>query len=123
VTDEMVPALEVGDCARFGESVYRFGRLAGECFSAVQGGAFASPRIAELIERLRGRGITGVGQSSWGPTVFAIVEDAARAEHVASWLEDELVAEAYEILVARANNCGAKIEEADFGLTLERSVY
>ena len=42
--DEMLPAVERRDCAAFGDAVYRFGRLAGECFAAVQGGPFATPR-------------------------------------------------------------------------------
>lgn len=78
--EQMMPAIELGDCAQFGDAVYRFGRLAGECFSPVQGGPFASTRTGAIVTRIRESGVDGVGQSSWGPTVFAIVENDAAAE-------------------------------------------
>ena len=49
----MLPALDRADCAAFGEAVYRFGRLAGECFAAVQGGPFANREIGRLIDAIR----------------------------------------------------------------------
>ena len=107
--EQMVPAVEAGDCGAFGEAVYQFGRLAGECFSIVQSGAFASPRIAELVAVIRGFGVAGAGQSSWGPTVFAVVADGAEAERVVSWLRGRDLSGA-DITIARANNSGAVIE-------------
>ena len=87
----MWPAAEAGDFARFSRSVYRFGYQAGLCFAGRQGGAFASQRIAELVEAARNLGVEGVGQSSWGPTVFALLanEEAARrfAEAIAARLQ------------------------------------
>jgi predicted sugar kinase len=65
--------------AAFGDAVHEFNRRAGEPFAAAQGGAYASPAIAELIVELRALGIRGVGQSSWGPTVFAMVPDSDTA--------------------------------------------
>lgn len=69
----IVPAAERGDLEAFGEAVHEFNRCAGEPFAAAQGGVYASPEIAQLIEDLRASGVRGVGQSSWGPTVFAVV--------------------------------------------------
>src|SRR5881397_3781181 len=45
------------------------------------GGAFAPGQTRELVERLRGWGAVGVGQSSWGPAVYGISGDtrASRA--------------------------------------------
>lgn len=80
VETEMIPALRAGDCARFGEAVHRYNRLAGEPFATVQGGLYACPLTAEVVAFLRSNGISGVGQSSWGPTVFAIVEDDSSAQ-------------------------------------------
>lgn len=75
----LVPAAQCGDLAAFGDAVYEFNRRAGEPFAAAQGGTYASSEIAQLIDDLRAWGVRGVGQSSWGPTVFAIVggSDAA----------------------------------------------
>ena len=51
----------------------------GRAVRAAQGGPYASPAVAELIAELRSLGIRGVGQSSWGPTVFAVVADGDTA--------------------------------------------
>jgi beta-RFAP synthase len=73
------PAAARGDLDAFGEALHEFNRRAGEPFAAAQGGAYASAEIAALIAEVRGLGVRGVGQSSWGPTVFAVVgnHDAA----------------------------------------------
>lgn len=75
----ILPAVRSGDLVSFGEAVHEFNRRAGEPFARAQGGPYASPAVAELIAELRSLGIRGVGQSSWGPTVFAIVPDGDTA--------------------------------------------
>ena len=60
--------------------------LAGRVFAAEQGGVYSSPRVAALIARVRGLGVPAVGQSSWGPTVFALTPDVDRAD----WLAGQL---------------------------------
>lgn len=70
---DLLPAAERGDLDSFGEALYEFNRKAGEPFAAAQGGTYASPEIADLVAAVRESGVTGVGQSSWGPTVFAVV--------------------------------------------------
>lgn len=71
-------ALE-SDIDAFGGAVHEFNRRAGEPFAAAQGGTYASKEIADLIEDVRAWGVRGVGQSSWGPTVFAVVPDSDAA--------------------------------------------
>jgi predicted sugar kinase len=75
----IIPSAKSGDLEAFGGAVHEFNRLAGEPFDVAQGGSYSSPAIAELIAELRELGIRGVGQSSWGPTVFAIVGDSDAA--------------------------------------------
>jgi predicted sugar kinase len=106
---ELLPALERSDCAAFGEALYRFGRLAGECFSAVQGGPFASAEIGRLIDAIRGHGVPGAAQSSWGPTVFAFTASDAEAQALAEWLQTALGVPGGRITIARPNNSGAQI--------------
>jgi beta-ribofuranosylaminobenzene 5'-phosphate synthase len=77
--EAIIPAAQRGDTDVFGEAVYEFNRKAGEPFAAAQGGVYASREIAELIADLRAAGVRGVGQSSWGPTVFVVVPDADTA--------------------------------------------
>lgn len=80
VLTALLPALVSDDLGSFGEALYEFNALAGDAFAPVQGGRYASPVVAELVARLRSLGVRGVGQSSWGPAVFAVVDnrDAVR---------------------------------------------
>jgi predicted sugar kinase len=70
----MLPALVERDLDSFGEAVYEFNRGAGELFRPWQDGVYSHPRVKEIVELLRRVGVRGVGQSSWGPTVFGIVK-------------------------------------------------
>jgi beta-ribofuranosylaminobenzene 5'-phosphate synthase len=104
---DALPAATAGDCDAFGEAVYRYGRLAGECFASVQGGPYASPEVAACVARLRELGVRGVGQSSWGPTVFAIVPEERAATELTTRLRLEAPWSAYQMLIAAIDNRGA----------------
>jgi beta-ribofuranosylaminobenzene 5'-phosphate synthase len=103
----MLPALAERDLEAFGEAVYDFNRRVGEVFQPVQGGTYAHPRTAEVIGWLRQQGVHGVGQSSWGPAVFAVVEDELRAGALATRLGERFSFAAREVVVTRAANHGA----------------
>src|SRR5439155_19963339 len=68
----MLPALAEHDLPAFGEALYDFNRRVGEMFAPWQSGVYAHPQTTELIAWLRQQGVRGVGQSSWGPAVFAV---------------------------------------------------
>jgi beta-RFAP synthase len=85
--EELIPAVEAGDFIRFSQSLYRFGHLAGLCFGAYQRGAFASERVAAIVNRIRELDTPGAGQSSWGPTVFAAVENEQAAKQLGRRLQ------------------------------------
>jgi len=108
--EEMIPAAASSDCEAFGDAVYRFGRLAGECFAPVQGGPFASREIARLIQSIRSVGVPGVGQSSWGPTIFSVTANDSAAQQLADWLINSSHAAAASVSIARPCNQGAEIE-------------
>jgi beta-RFAP synthase len=110
INDEILPAVEHSDCETFGDAVYRFGRLAGECFAAVQGGPFATGEIERLVNRIREFGVSGAGQSSWGPTVFAVTDGDEEARRLIEWVGGRSADIEYETVVARPNNCGAILE-------------
>jgi beta-RFAP synthase len=103
--DELVPAVASPDFAAFADAVYRYNRLAGEPFAADQGGPFAGPEVTELIETLRSWGVAGVGQSSWGPTVFAFATDEHEAHHLADRARRQFPNLA-DVTVTKANNRG-----------------
>ena len=83
----MLPALAEADLPAFGEAVSEFNARAGELFRPVQGGTYASAEVEEVIRWARRQSMHGVGQSSWGPTVFALAESEPQAAEWAARLE------------------------------------
>ena len=76
-------------------------------FRPWQGDVYAHPRTAELVHVLRSeRGVRGVGQSSWGPTVFAVTT-ADHANELAGELVRHHGCHADEVMVTAAANAGA----------------
>ena len=78
---QVAPAALTGDIRTFGAAITEIQEAVGEYFAPYQGGRFATETGCEVTELALARGAHGVGQSSWGPTVFALVrgEPAARA--------------------------------------------
>jgi beta-RFAP synthase len=105
----MLPALAERDLETFGEALYELNVRVGMAFAAVQGGVYADPRIADLVAWLRRQGIRGVGQSSWGPAVFALVEEEKQAQDLAERLRGPFQLERNQILVTAACNRGASV--------------
>ena len=110
-----LPGLVEADLDAFGEAVGRIQARVGDHFSEAQGGRFMSPGVARVLEWLGARGLKGVGQSSWGPTGFAVCPSAPVAKR--------LMAEAgrrfgrgsgLDFAVTRGRNEGARIETAHF---------
>ena len=86
VREELLPAMGAQDWGTASRAIGRYGAMAGEVFRPLQGGIYRSERIASTIAMLQRMGFEGVGQSSWGPTVFAIAHD----DDQAAWLCEQL---------------------------------
>jgi beta-ribofuranosylaminobenzene 5'-phosphate synthase len=71
----------------FSDALFKYNRISGGLFQEVQGGHYAHPVIASLVDELRLMGVVGVGQSSWGPGVFAICQSEAEAQRVFTAIE------------------------------------
>lgn len=83
---KMLPALEEDDIVPFGEALTEIQQLVGDSFAPVQGGRYANAVSSQLVGYLLEQGALGAGQSSWGPTVYALV----RGEEAAVALEESL---------------------------------
>ena len=79
----LLPGLAERDFAAVSSALGEIQRRLGDYFSVAQNGRFSSPGVAEALAWLHAQGILGMGQSSWGPTGFAVLDSAARAEAVA----------------------------------------
>jgi beta-ribofuranosylaminobenzene 5'-phosphate synthase len=82
---ELLPGLLAGDIDEFGVALTEIQRDVGSIFAAQQGGIF-HPHAAPLVDALVSLGAGAVGQSSWGPAVYGIVDGPERADDVAKRL-------------------------------------
>jgi beta-RFAP synthase len=76
----LLPAIVDSDLAGFGTALTEIQRVTGRWFASVQGGMFSRGPSEEAVRQMIQWGVPGVGQSSWGPAVYGIVdgEEAAR---------------------------------------------
>jgi beta-RFAP synthase len=78
---KLLPALAEERLADFGAALTDLQRTIGDHFAPAQGGGrYASRRVERALQRLAGWGAAAHGQSSWGPTGFAIFGEHAAAE-------------------------------------------
>ena len=89
VGGRLLPAVAEADFNVCGEALFDYGRMVGEYFAAMQGGTYASPLMRELVEQLREQGLSGVGQTSWGATIFVLTRDSNAAEELAADLSTD----------------------------------
>ena len=76
---QVLPALAEKNCVDFGSAITEIQTMVGEHFSDAQNGHYSSQRVAEIMHWLSDNGATGIGQSSWGPTGFAIYPNELEA--------------------------------------------
>lgn len=76
----LLPAVVENDLGVFGHALTRIQEITGSWFAPAQGGTFHPGPTEHLIQRMKELGACGVGQSSWGPAAYGIVEgeEAAR---------------------------------------------
>ena len=79
----VLPGAASEEFAPFAAGINRMQQLLGEHFAPAQGGVFTSLAVARLMrwfaDASRANG-AAIGQSSWGPTGFAIVSSETRAQ-------------------------------------------
>lgn len=105
---KIVPSLLNEDFNSFSNAVYEFGRTSGQYFAEVQGGAFNGPRITEMVRLIRELGTAGAGQTSWGPTVYAILESQTDANQLVGHLSQHLMPNE-TIQIAKPADDGARV--------------
>jgi beta-RFAP synthase len=81
----LLPGLIEGDVEEFGAALTAIQREVGSLFADQQGGIY-HPSAAPVVDALLALGVPGVGQSSWGPAVYGIVDSLDRAVAVAAEL-------------------------------------
>jgi beta-ribofuranosylaminobenzene 5'-phosphate synthase len=85
----LLPGLAERDLDAVGRALGEIQRIVGDHFALAQGGGrFASALVSDVLQWLEGQGIPGIGQSSWGPTGFALVGNEEDARLLEARLEE-----------------------------------
>ena len=79
ITDQILPAAVSADFDQFTSAIHQYNYQSGMLFSGVQGGPYNGSQVTELVQLMIDHGARGVGQSSWGPSVFSWFESASEA--------------------------------------------
>jgi beta-RFAP synthase len=111
---KLLPALIDRDIVEFGEAITEIDRRTGMYFERTQGGIYKEAITQDLIGFMFECGVYGVGQSSWGPTVYGLAqEDGAQAvaDRVRNFLAEKKMG--CEAFVSRCRNRGAEITVSD----------
>lgn len=112
--ERLLPAAAQQNFADFAASLGRYCELAGQFYTDVQGGPYNGPVVAALAQRIRDLGHRGMGQSSWGPTLFVVCEHEVAAQELAAKLAAGATAhDRPEITIAAVFNEPARIEVND----------
>jgi beta-RFAP synthase len=102
-----LPGLVEHDLQAFGSVISEIQRRVGDHFAPAQGGRYTSTAVAEAMAWLEAQGASAIGQSSWGPTGFCLLENETRALALLQELtrrDDRL-----QFRMASPQNCGAEI--------------
>lgn len=102
----LLPSALSGDLRAFGAALSRIQEIVGDYFSIEQGGRFCCKETSEAIEVMERLGAAGVGQSSWGPCCYGIVEDLSQAMNISRGLAAELDV---DVAVTNARNRGFEV--------------
>jgi beta-ribofuranosylaminobenzene 5'-phosphate synthase len=76
----VLPGIVEQDFDAFARGIGELQQTIGEYFAPVQGGVFSSPAVATALAAVGAQLSAGIGQSSWGPTGFALLRSAHDAE-------------------------------------------
>jgi len=108
---QVLPGAAAGDRRAFGAGVAELGRLNGAWYADEQGGVYRPPagRIVDALSDCPV--VSGVGQSSWGPAVYALTEVSALDQARAAARDALAAADTEgEVFAARPRNRGARAE-------------
>jgi beta-ribofuranosylaminobenzene 5'-phosphate synthase len=107
----MLPALQRADLLAFGAYMQDLQAYNGDYFAPIQGGRYASQDVANVLAWLQANGAACVGQSSWGPTGFAILENQQQAESLQTQAQLAFAGRPnISFQIVRGKNTGASIQ-------------
>ncbi len=106
---QAMPAIVEQDLTAFGFAIQELQSHVGDYFAPAQGGRYASPQVGAVLQALQNMGVACFGQSSWGPTGFAVFENELEAEKHLQQLESMFLDSHLSWKICSARNAGAEI--------------
>jgi beta-RFAP synthase len=111
---QILPGAAEHDFAPFASGLTEMQQTIGEYFASAQGGVFASPDVERVLRAVAAERTAGIGQTSWGPTGFAILASAREADSALATARDAARAMPHiECSVVAGRNSGAAISSAE----------
>ena len=108
IANRLLPAAASADFENFCDAVTQYNQQSGMLFASVQGGAYNGKEVTSLIETLCEMGLRGIGQSSWGPGVFAWFDSQTSLERFKTQSPSDL----YRMMAtARSKNSGRELTD------------
>jgi beta-ribofuranosylaminobenzene 5'-phosphate synthase len=111
----IMPSVQTADFADFAPSIHEYNSLAGQLFSNGTQHRFASQQADLVRQSFADAGFVAYGQSSWGPTMWAIEDKSrmpSRVNNLQAALQERGLHHSH-IQVTSASNRSAKIERVD----------
>ena len=102
---QVLPAIVEQNCQLFGAAITEIQACMGDYFKTIQAGVYTSPDVGKVLAQLHEQGATGIGQSSWGPTGFAVYASETDAYHALKEVRGQWQGKSeLELKICRAQN-------------------
>ena len=109
IQSQLLPGLTAQDFRQVTEAVESYGHLAGSCFEEIQGGPYNGRLLNNRVKWLKQMGARGVGQSSWGPTLFCFFDSKEAAKEFQRNVPDDGSGQKLIVDIVKPDNQGAVI--------------
>ncbi len=106
---QAMPAMVEKDLTAFGYSIRELQMHVGDYFAPAQGGRYASKYVGAVLQHLETLGVDCYGQSSWGPTGFAVFENEELAKKYMLQLKMKFTEPNLAWQICSANNKGSEV--------------
>ncbi len=106
-----LPALAENNIHLFGDVITQLQASVGQHFASAQGGVFTSDEVATAMQFLQTQGAVAIGQTSWGPTGFCVVQGIDVAQRLKQQVEQHYShCENISVRVVSARNYGGEVQ-------------
>jgi len=109
---KLLPAVTERNIHEFQVGISELQVAVGNYFAPHQGGRYTSADVRTVMNYVEQQGVQGVGQSSWGPTGFIVVDSETRAYKIVRDLQSRFWdLKNLQFKIVSGRNRGAVIEE------------